>query len=233
MPEHSPSPLAPTLLAPAPVTGDVRHDWTRDQIDALFALPFADLIFAAQSVHRRHFDANEVQLSQLCSIKTGGCPEDCGYCNQSAQFDTGLEASKLSAAIHLEAQEFNRWMAAASTVVALAGIAWATKLYRGRRADRGEPLEALKPVHTLLSQKYYVDALYEDAMVRRVFYLGLVGAMDWLDRNLVDRLVDLLGEVLRNVGRLALAPLQTGEVQAYGAVVALGSLLILLGFWLL
>ncbi len=72
-----------------------RHDWTRYEVEALFDLPFADLIFAAQTVHRAHFDANEVQMSQLLSIKTGGCPEDCGYCNQSAKFDTGLKASKL------------------------------------------------------------------------------------------------------------------------------------------
>lgn len=69
--------------------------WTREAARALFELPFADLIFRAQSVHRLHFDANEVQISQLLSIKTGGCPEDCGYCNQSAHADTGLKASKL------------------------------------------------------------------------------------------------------------------------------------------
>ena len=70
--------------------------WTRDKTDALFATPFADLIFQAQQIHRDHFDANEVQASRLMSIKTGGCPEDCGYCNQSAHFDTGLKATKLS-----------------------------------------------------------------------------------------------------------------------------------------
>jgi biotin synthase len=73
----------------------VRHDWTRQEIGDLFALPFADLIFRAQSVHRRHFSANEVQMSTLLSIKTGGCPEDCGYCSQSASHETGLKASKL------------------------------------------------------------------------------------------------------------------------------------------
>ena len=72
-----------------------RSDWTRDEIAALFALPFADLLFRAQSVHRAHFDANQVQTSTLLSIKTGGCPEDCGYCSQSAKNETGLKASKL------------------------------------------------------------------------------------------------------------------------------------------
>lgn len=69
--------------------------WTVAQIEALFALPFNDLVFRAQQVHREHFDANAVQLSTLLSIKTGGCPEDCAYCPQSAKYDTGVEAEKL------------------------------------------------------------------------------------------------------------------------------------------
>lgn len=69
--------------------------WTREAADALFAMPFADLIFRAQTVHRAHFDANDVQASRLLSIKTGGCAENCGYCSQSAHFETGLKASKL------------------------------------------------------------------------------------------------------------------------------------------
>jgi len=76
-------------------TGAVRHDWSMAEIEALFEMPFSDLIFRAQTVHRQHFDPNAVQKSTLLSIKTGGCPEDCGYCNQSSHFDTGLPASKL------------------------------------------------------------------------------------------------------------------------------------------
>ncbi len=74
---------------------EIRTDWTRDEIAALFALPFNDLLFQAQTVHRAHFDPNHVQLSTLLSIKTGGCAENCGYCSQSAHHDTGLKASKL------------------------------------------------------------------------------------------------------------------------------------------
>jgi biotin synthase len=70
-------------------------DWSVAEIEALFALPFADLLHRAQSVHREHHDANTVQLSTLLSIKTGGCEEDCKYCPQSAHYDTGLEAEKL------------------------------------------------------------------------------------------------------------------------------------------
>jgi biotin synthase len=72
-----------------------RHDWTRAEIAALFDLPFPELVFRAASVHRQHFAPDEVQLSQLLSVKTGGCAENCGYCSQSAHFETGLNASKL------------------------------------------------------------------------------------------------------------------------------------------
>jgi biotin synthase len=73
----------------------VRHDWTREEIRALFALPFPDLIFQAQTVHRANFDPTQVQISTLLSIKTGGCPEDCAYCPQSSAYETGLKAEKL------------------------------------------------------------------------------------------------------------------------------------------
>jgi biotin synthase len=75
--------------------GLVRHDWTRADVRALFALPFPELIFRAQSIHRLHFDPTEVQISTLLSIKTGGCPEDCAYCPQSVRYDTGVKAEKL------------------------------------------------------------------------------------------------------------------------------------------
>jgi biotin synthase len=81
-------------LAPAPASR-VRHDWTRAEIEALFALPFNDLLFRAAGVHRQHFDPNAVQVSTLLSIKTGACPEDCKYCPQSNRYDTGLEPEKL------------------------------------------------------------------------------------------------------------------------------------------
>jgi biotin synthase len=76
----------------------IRHDWNKEEVLRLFALPFNDLLFQAHSVHRQNFDANEVQISTLLSIKTGGCAEDCGYCPQSAKFDTGVKAGKLMCA---------------------------------------------------------------------------------------------------------------------------------------
>jgi biotin synthase len=75
--------------------GEVRTDWTLDEVRTLLALPFADLIFHAQRVHRAHFDPNAVQISTLLSIKTGACPEDCAYCSQSVRFNTGLKPEPL------------------------------------------------------------------------------------------------------------------------------------------
>src|SRR3989440_3497648 len=73
----------------------VRHDWTRGEVRALFELPFPELIFRAQRIHRLHFDPTEVQISPLISIKTGGCPEDCAYCPQSSHYQTSVKAEKL------------------------------------------------------------------------------------------------------------------------------------------
>ncbi|WP_111414235.1 biotin synthase BioB [Billgrantia lactosivorans] len=78
-----------------PTQAGIRHDWSLAEIEALFALPFNDLLFRAQQVHRAHFDANAVQVSTLLSIKTGACPEDCKYCPQSGHYTTGLDKEKL------------------------------------------------------------------------------------------------------------------------------------------
>ncbi|MGB3724399.1 MAG: biotin synthase BioB [Glaciecola sp.] len=75
--------------------GTIRHDWSIDEINAMYDMPFNDLLFTAQSIHRQHFDPNHVQVSTLLSIKTGACPEDCKYCPQSARYDTGLEKERL------------------------------------------------------------------------------------------------------------------------------------------
>ena len=76
-------------------TSTTRHDWTQEEIVALLEAPFNDLLFHAHNAHRANFDPNEVQLSTLLNIKSGGCPEDCAYCPQSAKFDTSVQASKL------------------------------------------------------------------------------------------------------------------------------------------
>jgi biotin synthase len=82
--------------APAATPGaPLRHDWTRAELRALYDLPLSELIFQAQTIHRVNFDPTAVQISTLLSIKTGGCPEDCAYCPQSSQYDTGVRAEKL------------------------------------------------------------------------------------------------------------------------------------------
>jgi biotin synthase len=78
-----------------PLAGAARHDWTLAEVSALFAAPFADLVYNAQRVHRAHHEPNTVQMSTLLSIKTGACPEDCAYCPQSVRYDTGIERETL------------------------------------------------------------------------------------------------------------------------------------------
>jgi biotin synthase len=111
---------------------DVRHDWTLAEVRALFALPFADLLHRAQSVHRRHFDPNRVQVSTLLSIKTGACPEDCAYCPQSVRYETGLSREALMQ-VEEVAQAAARAKAAGATRFCM-GAAW-------RDAREGEQFE--------------------------------------------------------------------------------------------
>jgi len=99
-----------------------RHDWTVDEAQSLLSQPFNDLMFEAQRVHRRHFDPNKVQFSTLLSIKTGGCPEDCGYCPQSASFETGVKAEKLMA-VQAVIEEARKAKAAGASRYCM-GAAW-------------------------------------------------------------------------------------------------------------
>src|SRR4051812_11375981 len=88
-------PMNAPVRPPIPDAAAPRHDWTLGEVEALFDLPFMELVFRAAEVHRRWFDPSELQLSQLLSVKTGGCPENCGYCSQSQHFKTATTASKL------------------------------------------------------------------------------------------------------------------------------------------
>ena len=74
---------------------EIRNDWNLEEINALFNMPFNDLLFMAHSIHREIFDPNQVQVSSLLNIKTGACPEDCSYCSQSSKYDTNLDREKL------------------------------------------------------------------------------------------------------------------------------------------
>jgi NADH-quinone oxidoreductase subunit L len=135
--------------------------------------------------------------------------------------------------IHLLEYGLNIPVALASTAAALVGIALAMLLYQ-RRGDEAarDPLERAGPAHRLLARRYYVDDLYEDILVRRVFYRLVAGTLDWVDRFLVDGLVNLVGWSVRGVGR-GTALLQNGQVQWYGVVIAMGFLLILAGYLVL
>jgi NADH-quinone oxidoreductase subunit L len=125
--------------------------------------------------------------------------------------------------------EFDVGIALASSATALAGILIATLLYLGRGSPKSEPLEKVRPIHALLTRKYYVDTLYEDILIRRGFYGIAARTMDWLDRNFIDGVVNFIGWIFRNIGR-GLAQIQTGQIQLYGLVVTLGSILIILSF---
>ena len=86
-----------TVNSPAASFAEIRTDWTRPEVEQLWSLPFNDLLYQAQTVHRRHWPANRLQVSTLLSIKTGGCPEDCAYCPQSVHHDTGVDREPLLA----------------------------------------------------------------------------------------------------------------------------------------
>ena len=121
----------------------IRHDWVLSEVMDIFQLPFNDLIFKAQTIHRQYFDANKVQVSTLLSIKTGACPEDCKYCPQSIHHDTGLEKEKL-----LEVQRVIEEAKAAKAVGATRfcmGAAWKHPTNR----DMPYLLEMVKGVKTL------------------------------------------------------------------------------------
>jgi NADH-quinone oxidoreductase subunit L len=132
---------------------------------------------------------------------------------------------------HAELPDFSWAMAGISTAAAVGGAIAGLAVYGLRRDRAREPLRVLGPLHTLLSQKYYVDALYEGLIVRRSFYRVVAALANWIDRRIVDGIVDLVGWFFRNIGS-AVARLQTGQVQGYATAVALGSLLIILGFLL-
>ena len=110
----------------------IRHDWTSEEVQALFALPFMDLLLRAQAVHRVHHVPNTVQMSTLLSIKTGACPEDCAYCPQSVRYATGVEAQPL-----MQLAEVRDRARAAPATPAPRGFASAPPTAPPRRATSG------------------------------------------------------------------------------------------------
>jgi biotin synthase len=152
----------------------VRHDWTRHQVAALFALPFNDLLFQAQSLHRQYFDPNQVQVSTLCSIKTGACPEDCAYCPQSARYDTGLEREK-RLAVEKVLQEAQAAKAQGATRFCM-GAAWRSP----RDKDMGYVLDLVKGVKSLGMETCMTLGMLDAEQAHQLAEAGL----DYYNHNL-------------------------------------------------
>ena len=101
-----------------------RHDWTKEEIIAIYNKPLMELLYEAATIHREHHDPNVVQISTLISLKTGGCSEDCGYCPQSARYETEIEGNDLMSVQHVKAQALRAKSNGSSRVCM--GAAWRT-----------------------------------------------------------------------------------------------------------
>ena len=163
----------------------VRHDWSRDEIAALFALPFNDLIFQAQTVHRRRFDPNQVQMSTLLSIKTGGCSEDCAYCPQSAAYDTGVKAEKLMA-VQAVLAEARRAKDGGATRYCM-GAAWRSPKDR----DIDTVCEMIEGVRALGMETCVTLGMLTDNQTARLRDAGL----DYYNHN-IDTSEEYYGEII-------------------------------------
>jgi len=177
---------AAVRVHPRPATPvDAPERWSVAEIEALFALPFAELMHQAQTVHRTHFDPTEVQLSTLLSIKTGGCPEDCSYCPQAARYDTGVEASKLmEPEAVLEAAR--RAQAAGATRFCM-GAAW-----RGPKdRDVEKVAELISAVKSLGLETCATLGMLEDGHAETLQEAGL----DYYNHN-IDTAPDKYGDII-------------------------------------
>jgi biotin synthase len=162
-----------------------RQTWSIAAVEALFELPFADLLFQAQSVHRAHFDPNEVQLATLLSIKTGGCPEDCGYCPQSARFRTGVVDEALLPLAEVVAAA--RAAKANGATRFCMGAAW-----RGPKQRDVEAVAALiKAVHDLGMETCATLGMLKEGQAEQ---LGAAG-LDYYNHNL-DTAPDFYGHIV-------------------------------------
>jgi biotin synthase len=199
-----------------PIADGLRHDWTLDEIECLFALPFADLIYEAQRVHRAHHAPNTVQMSTLLSIKTGGCPEDCAYCPQSVHFDTGLGREAL---VPLErVREYALAARSAGATRFCMGAAW--------RSPKAKDLESVLPmirtVRALGLETCMTLGMLDLEQARRLKDAGL----DYYNHN-VDTSPEFYGEIIttrRFEDRLAtLAAVREADLKVCaGGIVGLG-----------
>ena len=153
---------------------DIRNNWKLSEVQELFALPFSDLVFKAQTIHREFHDPNAVQISTLMSIKTGGCPEDCKYCPQSAHYDTPVEATKLS-----ELDEVKKEAAAAKAAGAsrfCMGAAWRTPKER----DIPKVISMIEAVKELGMESCMTLGMLEEHQAKQLKEAGL----DYYNHNI-------------------------------------------------
>jgi biotin synthase len=163
----------------------VRHDWSRSEVQALFDMPFNDLLFQAQTAHRQHFDPNAVQISTLLSIKTGGCPEDCKYCPQSVHHDTELEPERLMDVD--EVVEAARRAKAAGATRFCMGAAWRNP--KGKNFER--VLEMVRQVREQGLQTCATLGMLDEEQTHLLKDAGL----DYYNHNL-DTSPEFYGEII-------------------------------------
>lgn len=174
------------MTAPAQIeTNEIRHDWSVEEAEALLSRPFNDLIYDAQRTHRRHFDPNKVQFSTLLSIKTGGCPEDCAYCPQSAGFETGVKAEKLMAVDKVIAEAKKAKDAGASRYCM--GAAWRAPKDR----DMDQVCAMVAGVKALGLETCATLGMLDAAQAQRLKAAGL----DYYNHNL-DTSPEFYGEII-------------------------------------
>lgn len=170
----------------APVeSSQFRHDWAIEEIEALFELPFNDLLFQAQTLHRQNFDPNTVQVSTLINIKTGGCAENCGYCSQSAHFDTGLEREALMAVDEVMAAAWRAQQGGATRFCM--GAAWRKPNAR----DMQVVIEMIKGVKGLGLEACATLGMLDDEQIGQLKEAGL----DYYNHN-IDTSPDYYGKVV-------------------------------------
>ncbi|QID18498.1 biotin synthase BioB [Nitrogeniibacter mangrovi] len=175
---------APTATTTPPQATEAPR-WRVADVEALFAMPFNDLLFKAQQIHREHFDPNAVQRSTLLSIKTGGCSEDCGYCSQSARYDTGLERERLLPLD--EVLENARAAKAKGASRFCMGAAW-----RGPKDKDLEPvLEMVREVKALGLETCVTLGMLKDGQAAKLKDAGL----DYYNHN-IDTAPEFYGQVI-------------------------------------